>query len=78
MKYHLISKKSMREKDFKSLKDKNPGYLRFSHEGEILHRTPRGWFLTFTEKEERICGEVSITTAQMWLNSHGMNYSTGW
>lgn len=94
MKYHLISKKTMRNKDFASLKEKKAGYLQFKasrenaeHRYESLFRTPRGWFMLFFEisedwkgrvNNEKIIGEVSVTTAQKWLDECGMNYNAGW
>ena len=83
-KYQIISKKTMRKKDFMSLKNKKNGYLQFSaakveeHLHEKLYRTPRGWFLRFFENGERQQGEVSVTTAQQWLDKCGINYNLGW
>lgn len=83
-KYQIISKKTMRKKDFMSLKNKKNGYLQFSaakvegHLHEKLYRTPRGWFLRFFENRERQQGEVSVTTAQQWLDECGINYNLGW
>lgn len=94
MKYHLISKKTMRNKDFASLKEKKAGYLQFrapreneEHRYESLFRAARGWFILFFESRkdekgkvtnEKIIGEVSVTTAQKWLDECGMNYNIGW
>lgn len=94
MKYRLISKKSMRNKDFTALKEKKQGYKQFraplevkEHKFESLFRTPRGWFMLFHENikneegrvtNEKIIGEVSVTTAQKWLDECGMNYNLGW
>lgn len=94
MKYHLISKKTMRKKDFASLKEKKANYKQFraplendEHRFERLYRTPRGWFMLFYESKtnekrkvinEKIIGEVSITTAQKWLDECDMNYNIGW
>lgn len=94
MKYHLISKKTMRMKDFASLKHKKANYKKFraplendEHRFECLYRTPRGWFILFFESKtnekcevtnEKIIGEVSVTTAQKWLDECGMNYDLGW
>jgi hypothetical protein len=83
-KYQIISKKTMRKKDFMSLKNKKNGYLQFfaakveEHLHEKLYRTPRGWFLRFFENRERQQGEVSVTTAQQWLDECGINYNLGW
>lgn len=81
----------MRNKDFKSIAEKKSGYrLFFSKEQkrqERLFRTPRGWFLLFyipTQNGEgkmiynRVIGEVSVITAQQWLDKHHINFSTGW
>lgn len=94
MKFHLISRKTMRNKDFASLKAKHAGYKKFkapreneAHRYESLFRTPRGWFMLFFESRkdengkvinEKIIGEVSVTTAQKWLDECGMNYNIGW
>lgn len=94
MKYHLISKKTMRNKDFASLKEKKAGYLQFKapreneeHRYETLFCTPRGWFMLFFEvsedwkgrvNTEKIVGEVSVTIAQQWLDECNINFVTGW
>lgn len=94
MEFHLISKKTMRNKDFAALKEKKHGYKQFKapleakeHKFESLFRTPRGWFILFhksTQDEKgkitnvKIIGEVSVTTAQKWLDECGMNYNLGW
>lgn len=83
-KYHLISRRKIRQKDLTALYDHKPGYLRFiapksnkKHSHEILFQTPRGFFLLWNELIEnravgyfhhQIVGEVSISTAQKWLD----------
>lgn len=81
----FISKKIMREKDFAYLKAKKPNYKAFrapkesvKHKFQTLFKTPRGWFLSMMQEKKRVTGEVSITTAQEWLDACGIRYNTGW
>lgn len=94
MEINIISKKTMRNKDFSALKEKKRGYKRFKaplnvvkHRFESLFRTPRGWFLTYHKivkkedgevKKEKAVGEVSVTTAERWLRECNIRYSMGW
>lgn len=75
-----ISKKTMRQKDYAALKAKKPGFKKFKLGKSILYRTQRGWFLSSPKEgtKEFDVGEISITHAQLLLDSFQINYQTGW
>ena len=83
-KYHLISRRKIRQKDLATLYNHKPGYLMFiapknnkKHSHEVLFQTPRGFFLLWNERIEntvigyfcrQVIGQVSISTARKWLD----------
>lgn len=78
MEYTAISKKTMRSKDFKSLKARKSGYHIATTEDntkETLFRTTRGFFL---QKGSSPAIEISVTQAQAFYDAYGININTGW
>lgn len=77
MEYTAISKKTMRSKDFKSLKARKSGYLATTEDNtkETLFRTTRGFFL---QKGSSPAIEISVTQAQAFYDAYGININTGW
>lgn len=80
MEYTAISKKTMRSKDFKSLKARKSGYRMHiatteDNTKETLFRTTRGFFL---QKGSSPAIEISVTQAQTFYDAYGININTGW
>lgn len=82
MEYTAISKKTMRSKDFKSLKARKSGYCMHIATPEkdtkrtlFLFRTPRGFFL---RENTSPAIEISVTQAQAFYDAYGININTGW
>lgn len=80
MEYTAISKKTMRSKDFKSLKARKSGYRMHiatteDNTKETLFRTPRGFFY---QKNRTPAIEVSVTQAQKFFNLNNIKVQTGW
>ena len=74
MKYNIVSKKTMRNKDFAAISKHRNGYFSFKSGKESLYRVPRGFFIHIKNEFK----EISVVSAQQWLNNHHINYQTGW
>lgn len=76
MEFKAISKKTMRAKDYASLKKGISGYRVNQVEKERVFRTPRGYFYQKDNQTPAI--EISITQAQKFFNLNHINVQTGW
>lgn len=80
MEYKVISKKTMRSKDFKALRAKKSGYCTYivkteKNTKDVLFRTPRGFFM---QEDAFPAIEISVTQAQAFFDKYGIRVETGW